>query len=288
MKIFTVGYNSKKQGGGHSFLRNFRKCFKDDLVDTPEEADIYFIAGLSMINKLSGILLDKKIVLRVDNILKNSCNRKMYPFEGDKITIMEAMKLVAQKADLVVYQSTWAKNLLDDFLKPKKSVVILNSADEDIFNPDGAKIPTDKEIHLYSRSSNHDNKQWHQAYYFYQDLHKEKSNRELWITGRFSPENVPNNFDFFNNEVVRYLGFVTDPEVMATYYRTARYFLYTYFMDCCSNTLIEALLCGCEPIMVDESGGAKEIINKFKIHNAKYFKLPRLKKEYKGAFCELL
>src|SRR3990167_10163573 len=139
MKIYTQGYNPEKIGGGWTFMGNFRKCFKDSLVETPEEADIFFITSVSMLSKLSEIPQDKKIVLRADNILKRSNNRDIYPFEGDKVSMMEAMRLVAQKADLVVYQSEWAKNLLNDFLKPQKSIVILNSVDETIFNPDGAK-----------------------------------------------------------------------------------------------------------------------------------------------------
>ena len=70
MKIYQAGFNPDKIGGGHSFGRNFRKCFPNEIVDTPEECDIYFISGASMLNKLSEIPTNKKIVLRVDNILK--------------------------------------------------------------------------------------------------------------------------------------------------------------------------------------------------------------------------
>ena len=284
VKIFTAGYNPEKQGGGHTFLRNFRKCFQDNLVDNPEGADIFFITGLSMLNKLSEIP-NKKIVLRVDNILKNSCNRKIYPFEGDKVSMMEAMRIVSQKASLVVYQSQWAKDLLDDFLKPKKSMVILNSADESIFNPDGARIPTDKDVYLFSRSSNHDNKQWHKAYYWVIENFKENTDKkELWITGRFSPENIPNNFDFYNNEVVRYLGFVIDPEVMATYMRSSNKFLFSFFADACSNTLIEYLLTGGKVEYLELSGGTAEIKNKFERYGREYFFLERMRKEYQEIF----
>ena len=278
--IFTQGFNPEKHGGAHSFLGNFRKIFKDQIVNTPEECNIYFITSASMLSKLSEIPKDKKVVLRVDNILKRSNNRDIYPFEGNKVTMMEATRLLAKRADLVVYQSQWSKDLLNDYLKPNKSVVILNSGDESIFNPIGAKIPTDKEIYLYSRSSNHDNKGWHKAYYYIIEEFKNKPNAELWITGRFSPENIPNRFDFFQNEPVRYLGFVTDPEVMATYFRTAKYFVYPYSFDACSNTLIESLLCGCELIILDSSGGAREIMDKFKEFGREYFYLDRMKQEY--------
>ena len=282
MKLYTAGWNPEKLGGAHSFLRNFRKIFNDQLVDDPRKADIYFIPSISMLEKLSVIPKDKKIVVRIDNILKRSCNRDIYPFEGDKITMMEAMRFVCQRADLVIYQSQWAKELLDDYLKPKKSVVILNSVDESIFFP-GAGIPTDKEIYFYSRSSNHDNKGWHNVYYYYQELHKGKVGRELWIAGRFSPENIPRNFDFFNGEKIRYLGFIQDPEAMALTFRTAKHFIYSYSHDCCSNTLIEALLSGTDVIYLEESGGAKEIKEASEKYGREYFYLQRMGGEYKEA-----
>jgi len=287
-KIYLVGSNREnKQGGGWTFGENLRKCFVDQLVDDPEDCDIFFISGLSMLNKLSEIPLDKKIVLRVDNILKRSCNRDIYPFQGDKVTMMEAMKLVAQKADLVVYQSQWAKDLLDGFLRPNKSTVIMNSADETIFNTSGGTIPTDKDVYFYSRSSNHDNKQWHLAYYTFIDIFKKNKNAELWIAGRFSPENIPNCFDFYNGEAVKYLGFITDPEEMAFYMRSAKYFLHSYFADCCSNTVLEAILSGTEIIWLEQSGGAREIKEKFEKEGREYFYLERMKQEYKKCLEKL-
>lgn len=288
MKLYTQGYNPDKVGGGHTFLKNFRKCFKDNIVDNPEDCDIFFITSISMLGKLSEIPKDKKIVLRVDNILKRSCNRDIYPFEGDKVTMMEALKLVAKKSDLVVYQSEWSKELLNSFLQPKKSVVIMNSADENIFKYCEKERRPRSNVYLYSRSSNHDNKGWHKCYYEYQKIHKSDPNSQLWIVGRFSPENIPNNFDFFNGENISYFGYITDPEVMSTYFRLADTFMYHYSFDACSNTLIEAYLSGCEVNMYDDSGGAKEIKDKFVRHGREYFYLGRMKKEYENAFNEMI
>lgn len=288
MKIYTAGWNPEKLGGGHSFLRNFRKCFSDNIVETPEECDIYFITGLSMLSKLSEIPLDKKIVLRVDNILKNSCNRKMYPFEGDKVTCMEAMRILVQRADMVIYQSKWAKKLLHGFLKPKHSVIILNSADESIFFPKEELRPEGKKIYFYSRSSNHDNKGWHKAYYEFQEIFKEDPLTELWITGRFSSENIPNNFDFFNGETIKYFGQIQDAETMAFYMKSSDIFIYPYSFDACSNTLIEAYLCGMDIKFLDFSGGAKEICNKFWDKGREYFYLDRMKQEYLAVFEKII
>ena len=283
MKIFTAGYNPEKKGGAHSFLSNFRKCFKDQLVETPEEADIVFVTSVSMLGKLNEIPQDKKIVLRVDNILKRSCNRDIYPFRGDKVSMMEAMRILAQRADLVVYQSQWAKNLLDGFLRPSRGIVILNSADETIFNPDGTKLPKDHEIFFYSRSSNHDNKQWHKVYYDYIEKYKENPKRELWIAGRFSPENIPNNFDFYGGENIKYLGFIQDPEAMALYMRSVDRMIFPYAFDACSNTLIEFLLTNGNVEYLELSGGTPEIKEKFEKYGREYFYLERMKNEYKKA-----
>jgi hypothetical protein len=60
-------------------------------------------------------------------------------------------------------------------------------------------------------------------------------------------------------------------------------FLYTYFNDACSNSLIEALVSGCE-IVGDEyyrnTGGAPEIITKFTEYGRDYFGLERMCTQY--------
>jgi glycosyltransferase involved in cell wall biosynthesis len=289
IKIYTQGWNPDKIGGGWTFLSNFRKIFAENLVDTPEECDIYFITSVSQLNKLSEVPKDKKVVLRVDNILKRSCNGDIYPFEGDeKVTRMEAMRLVAQRADVVIYQSKWSKELLHHYLRPKHYKIIMNAADESIFYPQPELRPEGKKIYFYSRSSNHDNKGFHKIYYEFQKIFKEDNLTELWITGRFSPENIPRNFDFFNGETVKYFGHIQDPEAMAFYMKSSDVFLYSYAEDCCSNTLIEAYLSGIDVKYLDFSGGAKEICNKFWDEGREYFYLSRMENEYWEVFEKLM
>jgi len=282
-KIYLLGNDQKKVGGGWSFVSNLAKYLGDQVVDDPKDSDVYFVTSVSMLPKLSVIPPDKKLVLRVDNALLQSRNRSIYPFKGDKVTMMEGMRLVAKRADLVIYQSQWAKNYLDPFLKAKNSTVILNSVDETIFNPEGAKVPHDEEVYLYSRSSRHDQKGWHIAWYEYQFIQQKNPNAQLWIAGHFSPANVPTNFDFFAGEDIKYLGFVGSPQEMAIHYRSADHYLYCFEYDACSNTLIEALMCGTDVIYYDKSGGAKEIEIKYALHGRDYFKLERMGKEYEEA-----
>jgi glycosyltransferase involved in cell wall biosynthesis len=289
MKLFILGQELEgKIGGGHTWLSHMKQGF--DLVPK-EDCDVYVITSVSMLPKLSEIPRDKKIVLRVDNVLKKSCNSDVYPFRGDKVSRMEAMKQIAEIADKVVFQSYWAKDYLNPFLKvpEEKTAVILNATDEKIFNDKGRKsIFNAKPVYLYSRSSNHDNKGWHLVYYDYQYEQRKHPEAMLFIAGRFSMENIPNNFDFFNGENIQYLGFIQSPEEMALYLRQADYFYASYHMDACSNSLIEAILCGCRIKYLDKSGGAVDIENAYLEYGKEYFYLERMIKEYKKLFEEVL
>ena len=84
-------------GGGWSFMGNFAKAMKDNLTNY-EDADIYFVTSASMVERdeVQKAKNDgKKIVLRCDNIIRNSRNRN---------TGMSRMKDMAEMADLVGLQ----------------------------------------------------------------------------------------------------------------------------------------------------------------------------------------
>lgn len=291
MKIYILGNeNTGKLGGGWSWLANFVSG-DWDITTNPEECDIYLITSISMLDKLSQIPKNKKIVLRIDNVLKNSNNKLMYGLNGDqKITRMEALKQVAQIADLIIYQSCWAENYIKPFLGDcrAKQTVIYNGVDQTIFKEDGGRIPHDNKLYLYSRSSNHDNKGWHIAWYEWQMIQRREPKSELWIMGRFSPENIPNNFDFFNNENWKYMGFITDKEQLALYYRSADYFLYSFFNDACSNTTLEMLSSGVEIINLSNTGGMPEIMENYKKYGHEWLSLERMNSDYKKAFESIL
>lgn len=286
MKIYIPDRQRQVTGGGWSFVANF--CKKTDWAefeDNPEKSEIYFIPGATMVQdkyeperaKKAGA----KIVLRVDNALKNSNNRG---------TGMSRMKKFSKLADLIIYQSKWARNYLLPFIE-KDGPIIKNGVDHDIFNPDGAEMPNpeNRDIYLYSRSGRDDQKGWHVAWYKYQDIQKRNPNAELWIIGKFSGENSKYNFDFFNKEKYRFFGLISSPEQMAMFYRTAKKLLYTFFNDACSNTLIEALSCGLEvePDYTLRTGGAPEILQTYYKSGRKSLSAIRMVKEYEKEFKKL-
>jgi len=272
VKIHTAKYEPDRIGGGWSFARNFTQGFPQHSFD---ECNIYFIPSASMVQReevQAARDAGKKIVLRVDNAVRNSRNRN---------TGMTRMYDFAQWADLIVYQSDWARDYLKPFLK-KDGVVIRNSVDEKIFNSKGR--PNTEDVYLYSRFNRDETKGWEIARYYYSQIQQYKPEAKLYIVGQFSPELINGNFDFYMGENYKYLGVVNDPRAMADIYRQCDYLIYTYFKDACSNTLIEALMCDVSPVGYEffREGSADEII--IEGVDKEYFYLERMIKEYKEAF----
>lgn len=267
MKIHILNYEPDRKGGGWTAARYLYRVFNASY----EEADCVLITGATMASheqveqaKRDG----KKIVLRVDNAVRDSRNRG---------TGMSRMKAFADAADLIVYQSQWAKDFLMPFLK-KDGVVILNGVDTSKYNPEG-RFDADTDSYLYVRSSRDEGKQWVMAWYWFVN----KLGR-LEIVGKFSPENMEWGFDFFNGEAFTFLGEQSEDQMIQSYKRN-KYFLYTYLNDACSNTLLEAKASGCEIVDVYgmlQTGGAPEIMD------CEDISVERMLKEYEVEIGKLL
>ncbi|TAL08194.1 MAG: hypothetical protein EPO02_13485 [Nitrospirae bacterium] len=262
MKIYIANLDLSRTGGGWTFTRNFEKGMGDLITNGYEndyqEADIYFIPGATMVSReeVQKAKADgKKIVLRLDNALRNSNNRG---------TGMSRMKDFCEMADLVIYQSQWAKNFLKPFTG-KDGVVILNGVDKTIYN-NTDPLPGE-ETYLYARSSRDESKGWIMAWYWFV-TRRNIAERQgypwgrpvLEIAGKFSPENREYNFDFYSSEQFVFTGY--QPNLIDAYKRN-RCFLYTYLNDACSNTLLEARAMDMSIIDVYgmlQTGGAPEIM----------------------------
>ena len=257
MKIYIPNYQPDRIGGGWTWTKYFVDYFGQSSY---EEADIFLIPSASMVerNVVDQARKDgKKIVLRTDNVLRNSRNRN---------TGMTRLYDFAKWADLIIYQSEWAKNFLMPFLN-KDGAVILNGVDTNIYNDRNRTAPDDS--YLYARSSRDEGKQWIMAWYWFVS-----NPGSLEIVGKFSGENMEYNFDFYDGEKYRFLGEQTS---LVDSFKRNKYFLYTYLNDACSNTLLEARASGCEIVDVYgmlSTGGAPEIMN------CKDISIERCMKEY--------
>lgn len=264
MNTHILNYEPERRGGGWTAARYLHEGL--ECVDY-NSAEVILITGPTMAShedveqaKADG----KKIVLRVDNAVRDSRNRG---------TGMSRMKAFAEEADLIIYQSNWAKKFLMPYLE-MDGAVILNGVDTERFKTDG-KSPDDS--YLYVRSSRDEGKQWIMAWYWFVN-----NPGTLEIVGKFSSENLDWGFDFYNGERYRFMGEVRDmPEV----YRRNKYFLYTYLNEAGSNTLLEARASGCEIINVYgmlETGCAPEYMA------LKDLSIERMVREYRDAINSVL
>lgn len=285
MRIYIPNQSKQSVGGGWTFIRNFTKYaeragaefIRDYHV---QKGDIYLISGATMIErkfveeaKKAGM----KIVLRVDNAPKNSRNRN---------TGTSRLKDFADMADLIVYQSYWAKQYLAPWLGQegkKPETIIMNGADTDIFNTQGAKqLKEGVRQYLYAQYNRDDTKRWHEAWYHFSRSFRDHPDAHLWIVGNFSPEQQEYNFDFFMDEKYRYIG-VLEPADFAEYLRATDVLLIPYYNDACSNTLIEARLCGVPKIRANSTGGNIAIMKA----PLEHLSADRMAKEYLEAFSAL-
>ena len=281
MKIALPSYDTKAIGGGWSFIANFIKAMEGNITDY-NQADIFFIPSASMVSRdeVQQAKQDgKKIVLRCDNIIRNSRNRN---------TGMSRMKDFSDWADLVIFQSEFAEELLNPYLQTEQWKVIYNSVDERIFN-DKNRIDGNSR-YVYGKHSSDETKNWEMARVAYQKLQEDDEDATLNLFGRFDGNLQEYNFDFYNSEQYRYWGYITDPQVMANIYKQSDWFIYTYFNDACSNSLIEALMCGVQiydPYQMSDTGGTREILERFYKREG-YFELKRMGDDYKLAFARVL
>lgn len=266
MKVNILNYEPNRTGGGWTQARYLHEGL--DCV-TYEEAEIVLITGPTMAShdELDKAKRDgKKIVFRLDNMPRHSNNKRNAGVNNTRD--------FSELADLIIYQSEWARNFLKPFIK-KDGPVILNGVDTNVFNSNNRHPEEDS--YLYVRSSRDDGKNWIGAWYWFVN-----NPGRLDIIGKFSPENQERNFDFYNGERINFQGMQID---MSPWYRRNKYFLYSYISDACSNTLLEARASGCEIIDVFgalKTGGAPEIMA------CEDISIERMVKEYEVEIGKLL
>lgn len=277
MKIFLPNDSKQSIGGGWSAMSCLKKGMGDSITENYDEADIVLICGASLCKPEIAEQAkrdSKRVVVRCDNILRHSRN------QGKGMARMQRM---ASVADLVIYQCQWAKDILDDFLGHPNSTIIYNGIDLDIFKPEGGKIDFGyRPVYLYASAAKGENKGWDNAYYDYQRVQKDNPEALLVIVGKVSTEVMRNNFDFFQGENYRFLGMMDTPHKMAEIYRSCDFLYGVAMNDCYSNTILEALACGCELRSVSKTGGTPELLDSWR-KGREFNGLPRMIEDYKQA-----
>lgn len=267
MRILAPGIERYDVGGGGSFLRNFEKAIRPFGFEctgyenlTHQSYDILFIAGASLCDRHiveEAKKYGKPIVLRVDNILEDRRNRN-----GGMPKMLE----YAEAADMVIYQTEWAKAFLSPVLK-RDGIVISNGCDTEIFFPDRDKKPkelSDPHIFFYAKYSRGEGKNVNVVQQWWREHSLKRPQDILVLAGRFAEENfkVQHPFEFHNGEKFIFKGIARSPEQMAEWMRQADCAILPYFADACSNQILEAQACGLY-VIYDKSGGTPEIIQPY-------------------------
>jgi len=243
-------------GGGFTFTRNLIQSLKNEVefINDWKDCDIFFIPGATLEARdtvKAAKKAGKKIVLRIDNIPRNSRNRntgtgRLYDF--------------AQMADEIVYQSNWAKSFIKPFIK-KDGEVILNGVDKNIFTRTGDMLPRQgNPQYIFVRYNRDETKRWEKAWYTFQRAYFKNPEAHLWIVGRFSPQQEEYNFDLFGGAEKRYrfYNIIEDRKELAKIYRSADILLCPYFNDACSNVVAEAMACGLKVAYEQDGGGISQ------------------------------
>ncbi len=277
-------------GGGWTFMRNLEKGLKQftdiKIAGRIEDADVCFVSGATMVTRqtIDKVQeLGKKLVVRLDNVPRNSRNRN---------TGTSRLIEFSNRADGIVWQCQWAKDYYGELITSKHQEIIYNGVDQEVFKMEGARYdfmlnPKHGPIFLYSRFNRDETKNWEVAWYEYQMYNKVNKDGVLVLVGNFSPEQMQYNFDFFRGEIVKYIPPVTEPEEMARIMRGCTSLLATYYNDCFSNTYLEAMSCGVKLVKVNMSGGTPEMLELWKDKGRDYFGLERMAKEYEVFFNSL-
>jgi len=296
MKVYLPNSSKQSLGGGWTFRRNLVKGSKElfEVVDDWKECDIALISGVTMVTRdeMQAIKeAGKKIVLRVDNMPKDSRNRG---------TAFSRMKDFSKMADYIIFQSKWAMDYVGYWIKNTveaeamntigKYSIIFNGVDTEYFyfedNP--RQRP---ENYLYVQYNRDENKRPTEAFYNFAMKSRFITNAKLSIVGNFSPETINYNFDFFNNELVSYQGVFNDPMEMGNEMRRNKYLLFPAFADASPNTVGEALACGMIPKATNKVGGTKEVIQYLLSHKQKTgstYSIQNMAYQYNEVFKKLI
>lgn len=238
---------------------------KAELVDCWQAADAVMIVSCTMTERSDiqqAKAAKKKIIFRIDNMPKDSRNRG---------TAFSRMRDFGQMADVIVFQSEWAKDYVGSWLaqysvRLRNSKVIYNGIDSEFFyHRDDPK--TRGENYVFCTFNTDENKRFPEAAYdFYlrnrAAVAEGKPQPKLTIVGQYGDKLREYNFDFFNKEKIKFVPPVEDRKTLGKIFREHQYMYFPAFADASPNTVAEGVACGCEILLPNSIGGTHEVIRK--------------------------
>lgn len=202
-----------------------------------------------------------KIIHRLDGSYQTIC--KVYGYD-------KTVKYINDKADLTIHQSNYSKEIWENDntnifgkavkLNPKKSMIINNSVNINIFKPKSNFIKKNKIWKIIHVSASSNPKKG--LYKILELAHSLKNNStiEFILTGKQIYDPVcGSDLKYFKN--VKYIGHQTNRNQLAELYRSCDILFFPSQDDCSPNVVLEAMSSGL-PVLTIDSGGIKELIYK--------------------------
>ena len=248
MKIHILfPFTTKPWGGGNQFLRGLKNEFsrRSNYSDNPQSADVILFNSHQHptdILRLKRHYPDKVFVHRVDGPISLVRGRDT----GLDRIIYDMNQIVANGT---VFQSQWSQqeNTLLGMKQKRPAIVIPNAPDPDIFYPPQDKPVNSGKVRLIATSWSPNRRKGFDIYRFLDSC---------LDFSRFSMAFYGNSpFPFKNIKLF-------DPvpsDVLAKALRSADIFITASSNDPCSNSLLEAIFCGCR-IVARDSGGHPELV----------------------------
>ncbi|MFZ5365198.1 MAG: glycosyltransferase family 4 protein [Patescibacteria group bacterium] len=202
-----------------------------------------------------------KVALRLDDRYKMLC--KVYGFD-------KTVKKFIKQADIVIFQSEYCKSLFTKgvhsifgFEKPvnvKRSVVIHNGVDTEVFSPQGGRVDLDGKYKILHVAATGMVRKGLGKVLEYAHLLKDNPQIQFFLVGKQAEDPIYGaDINKFGN--VHQLEFTTDRYQLAQYYRSCDLLLFPSINDCAPNVVLEAMSCGL-PVLAADSGGTPEMIIK--------------------------
>lgn len=270
MHIYIPNQSKQTLGGGFIFIDNLKKgaAGRAKFVGRWEDAHAVFICSATMTDRgeiQRAKAAGKKIIFRVDNMPKDSRNRG---------TAFSRMRDYGRMADVVVFQSRWARAYVGGWLAAccgvdlSGSSVIYNGVDTDFFHHRDDPAARG-ETYLFITYNTDPNKRFQEAAY---DFHLRtmdavragRPKPKLRLVGNFDRGVAEYGFDFFAGEDFAYEPPVAERGRVGDIYRGCRYLYFPAFADASPNTVGEAMACGCEPLLVNPVGGTAEVVEQYR------------------------
>jgi glycosyltransferase involved in cell wall biosynthesis len=193
----------------------------------------------------NGNIVENKFnILRLDGLYLDSGNT-LGPNEELNRPIFECYK----KSDHIIFQSEYARNVYEAFTGEKKSNSIIYNGVEDIFftNNESIDKPYGFEKVVIASSKWRRHKRIEECIEAFKD--KRLKDVALVILGGYSNVDLPNVFSLP----------MINPVDLPRYYKMADVMIHLCWLDCCPNSVVEALACGV-PVVCSHNGGTNELV----------------------------